>query len=183
MLLLFWVVTAGCASPRPSPERVAELAQALARFPGVRSEEAEQAAHTAYACAAELRQQYRVVPPAVVHNVFVNFGWRERGLCYHWAEDLEARLQTLHLTTLRIRRGVAWGDTRDEHNCVVLTGQEQPFAEGLVLDGWRRSGGLFWTPVGKDSYPWEDLQEFTNTPPRLRVTRSPVTLESPPVDY
>jgi hypothetical protein len=43
-----------------------------------------------------------------------------------------------------------------EHNSVVVTAKGQPFQQGLVLDAWRHSGRLHWTPVIADRYPWEE---------------------------
>jgi hypothetical protein len=31
-----------------------------------------------------------------------------------------------------------------------VTARNQPFKDGIILDGWRRAGRLFWCPVIKD---------------------------------
>jgi hypothetical protein len=31
-----------------------------------------------------------------------------------------------------------------------VTARNQPFQDGIILDGWRRAGRLFWCPVVKD---------------------------------
>ena len=31
-----------------------------------------------------------------------------------------------------------------------MTARNQPFKDGIILDGWRRAGRLFWCPVIKD---------------------------------
>jgi hypothetical protein len=89
-----------------------------------------------------------------VQNVLVNAGLKQRGLCFHWAEDLSARLEALNLRTLEVHRGVARLETRREHSSVVLTARSQPFPEGIVLDAWRHSGRLYWNYVTADKYPW-----------------------------
>ncbi len=64
-------------------------------------------------------------------------------------------LQALRLTTLELHWAEARPGTLREHNCVVVTARGQPFAQGIVLDGWRNSGRLFWSPVVLDHhYPW-----------------------------
>lgn len=97
-----------------------------------------------------------MVRPALFHNFMVNLGVRKRGLCYHWAEDLVARLQTLKLATLDLHWGIARAGTLREHNSVVVTAKGQPFRQGVVLDAWRHAGRLHWADVAADRYPWEE---------------------------
>ena len=95
-----------------------------------------------------------MVRPAIFHNVLVNLGLRKRGLCFQWADDLSAKLESLELRTLQVRRGAARLETRREHSSVVLTAPGQAFDRGIVLDAWRHSGRLYWGPVQEDKYPW-----------------------------
>jgi hypothetical protein len=175
-LALAWVilVSTGCTAQRAAvnsgatPAAVAktlagvnpaDLAERLGRLsPAVDPAEAARLAETACTRAAELRGEYRVVGTPLFHNVLVNMGVRQRGLCYQWADDLEARLETLRLRTLVVNRAVARAATWREHNCLVITAPGVPFAEGIVLDGWRHSGKLFWVKVREDSYPWKLLR-------------------------
>lgn len=112
------------------------------------------AAETACSYSLELAKEYRVVRPAIFHNVLVNLGLRERGLCFQWADDLSAKLKSLELRTLKVRRGAARLETRREHSSVVLTARGQAFDQGIVLDAWRHSGRLYWCGVKEDKYPW-----------------------------
>ena len=80
----------------------------------------------------------------------VNIGKRKRGWCGHWAQDIGARLKELNLKTLVLHWGVAYDHTSSENNCLVVTARNQPFQDGIILDGWRRAGRLFWCPVIKD---------------------------------
>lgn len=122
--------------------------------PLVAPAEAVLAAETACSYSFELAREYRVVRPAIFHNVLVNLGLRRRGLCFQWADDLSAKLESLELRTLQVRRGAARLETRREHSAVVLTAPEQAFDQGIVLDAWRHSGRLYWGPVQGDKYPW-----------------------------
>lgn len=122
--------------------------------PTVRPDEAGVAAECAFEYSRSLAQQYRVVRPAILHNLLVNGGFKQRGLCYQWAEDLLAQLQTLKLDTLEWHWGIARAHTVREHNCLVATACGQPFEQGIVLDPWRRSGRLVWARVADDKYPW-----------------------------
>jgi len=157
--LLFWLLT-GCASPvrqgksLPDTARLAEELNALAG--GKAPAEARRLAEVAVEQSARLAAEYRSVRPAWLHNFLVNRGWRKRGLCYQWAEDLRAALVELEVRRYRLRWGVARAQTMREHNAVVITAVDQPFAGGLVLDPWRKSGQLIWVPVRQDKYPWEE---------------------------
>lgn len=122
--------------------------------PTVRGVEAQRVAVCAYDYSRILAREYRVVRPAIFHNFLVNAGFKQRGLCYQWAEDLLAQLQTFHLDSMELHWGIARADTAREHNSVVLTARGQPFEQGIVLDPWRRSGHLVWAPVSADKYPW-----------------------------
>ena len=107
--------------------------------------------------ALHLAREYRVVRPPWLHNVLVNYGYRERGLCFHWANDLFAELYSLNPTSLEIRLVVSGMDTRREHNAILVSAPNQPFEDGLILDPWRKSGRLWFGPVSQDRYQWTPL--------------------------
>ena len=119
--------------------------------------EAEKVAHTAVTYSSRLAREYRVVRPAVLHNVLVRAGLRERGLCHHWTTDLMQQLELLQLKSYQLHWGVAHrGSELREHNSVVITASGQRFEDGIVLDPWRNSGKLYWARVKNDRYPWQE---------------------------
>ena len=121
-------------------------------------DEARLVAETAIRYSAHLADEYRVVRPAVFHNILVRIGVRDRGLCWQWTEDLIKELISLSLKTFEFHWGVAYrGSDLREHNTVVITATGKPFQEGIVLDPWRNSGDLYWAAVKEDKYPWELL--------------------------
>ena len=120
--------------------------------------EARQVAETAITYSNQLAEEYRLVRPAVLHNVLIRVGLKDRGLCYHWTEDLLKQLQSLDLRTYQIHWGVAHrGSELREHNSVVITARGQAFEKGMVLDPWRNSGDLYWARIKNDRYPWQEL--------------------------
>ena len=178
LLMLFLVCLSACVSghqtPRePAPgddtaeqqattayrEKVAALKvdlAALNRQADVM--EAGRVAETAVRYSAYLAEKYEVVRPAVLHNVLIRLGLKNRGLCYHWTEDLLKKLQSLDLRTYQLYWGVAHqGSELREHNSVVISRKGQAFEEGMVLDPWRNSGDLYWALVKTDRYPWKEL--------------------------
>ena len=159
--LLFF--TAGCTTVHVSEARqkseTAALAEKLCRLsPEVDLTEAGTAAETAVRYPLKLAREYHATPPAVINNVFINAGLHSRGLCYQWADDLTAKLMTLHLRTLELHRGVAHLGTKHEHSCVVLTAPGQAFTNGIALDAWRYSGRLNWSPVTTDKFVWQEVE-------------------------
>jgi len=120
--------------------------------------EAGRVAKTAIQYSAYLAEKYEVVRPAVLHNVLIRLGLKNRGLCYHWTEDLLKKLRSLDLRTYQLHWGVAHqGSELREHNSVVISSKGQAFEEGMVLDPWRNSGDLYWALVKADRYPWKAL--------------------------
>lgn len=147
------------ADARIYREKVKQLDQVLLTLSAtVDKTEAMMVAEKAVRESAVLAEEYQLVRPAVAHNLLIALGIKDRGLCYHWTEDLMKRLQTLDLESLQFYWGVAHrGSELREHNCVVVTAKGQGFFKGIVLDPWRHSGNLFWARVTKDSYPWKVL--------------------------
>lgn len=120
--------------------------------------EAALTAETVIRDAAILAREYKLVRPAILHNLLIQIGLKKRGLCYQWTEDLMKSLKALNLRTLVLNWGVAdRGSDLFEHNCVVVTARGADFNQGLVLDAWRNSGVLYWASVTKDNYPWKQL--------------------------
>jgi hypothetical protein len=142
----------------------------LRALPGADPREARLLADRALRESLELRRRYRAVSPPLWHNVLVNTGIRKRGLCWHWADDLWLRLRKLRLRTLRILPvGANVGSYWREHNALAVLPASQPgypLKRGILLDPWRKSGELWFAPVGKDPrYRW-----------RLRSDRLPDTV-------
>src|SRR6266536_3234664 len=130
---------------------IKDLSKALAGLArDVDPAEAELVSVTAHTTARKLAKDYRVVLNPEFTVFLVNVGMRKRGWCGHWAQDIGARLKELKLKTLVLHWGVAYDHTTSENNALVVTARNQPFEDGIILDGWRRAGRLFWCPVIKD---------------------------------
>ena len=166
ILLCISLFAPGCATMSAGPDQPAihsrptdasALRESLLSLgPEVAYDEAYRVAETAFRVSGELADEYRVGESAIFHNMLVNAGLRDRGLCYHWAEDMEAALQRLSLYTIDVHRVISREETIREHNAIVVTAKGQPVGKGIVLDGWRDSGDLFWGPVSQDKYPWRE---------------------------
>tara|TARA_R100001039_G_C1844542_1_gene104979 strand:+ start:1026 stop:1637 length:612 start_codon:yes stop_codon:yes gene_type:complete len=158
-------VLAGCGAPPPPPEAedVTRLAAAILDLgPQVDPEEAARAARISYEHSHRLALEYEITDPPIVHNTKVNMGLKPRGLCWHWARDMEDRLKLENFQTLDLHRAVANADNafRLEHSTAVISAKGDSFREGIVLDPWRKGGRLTWAPVAWDKdYTWEPRNE------------------------
>lgn len=138
------------------------LARAIAALsPQVDPAEAARAARISYEYTAQLAEDYQITDPPLVHNYKVNRGLRPRGLCWHWAEDMEARLKAEGFQTLDLHRAIANHDNiRIDHSTAIVSAKGATMFEGVVVDPWRKGGVLTWTPVSEDPrYAWRPRAE------------------------
>jgi len=142
------LVQAATASDERSIKDLAKALTGLAR--DVDPAEGQALSATAHTTARRLKKEYRVVLNPEFTVFLYNIGKRKRGWCGHWAQDIGAELKELKCKTLVLHWGEAYPGTTSENNCLVVTARNQPFQDGIILDGWRRAGRLFWCPVIKD---------------------------------
>ncbi len=130
--------------------------QITALGPDVDPAEASRVATIAHSYPLELKTAYGVTDLPLIHNAKVNQGLRRRGLCWHWADDLETRLKQEGLKTLQLHRAIANADNlRIQHSSVIVSAQGETIKEGVVLDPWRFGGYLFWSPtIDDERYVW-----------------------------
>ncbi len=143
--------------PPPSDARVAQLARDIrALGPGVDPEEAQRAARIAHDYTYQLAQEYQITDGPIIHNTKVNMGIKPRGLCWHWAKDIEERLKEENFQTLDLHRAIANADSiRLEHSTAIISRRGDSMYDGIVLDGWRDGGVLFFARVKDDTrYEW-----------------------------
>lgn len=160
-----------CASTNPAvslppvveQQRIAELQQAiLALDANVERSEARRAATIAIEYPLELAEQYEIDDSPLVHNMLVNLGLKPRGLCVDWTADLITRLREERFHSLDLHWGVANHDSlfRIEHSTVIISARNHHLDQGVVLDPWRNSGNLFWSPTLEDpGYEWHPHAE------------------------
>ena len=85
----FMLFSGGCSSVPPSDDDAHRLAFALTTLsPVVDPTEAQRLARLVNQESKRLAAAYRSVETGWLQNVLVNTGLRERGLCYHWVNDL-----------------------------------------------------------------------------------------------
>jgi len=165
------------ASAQRNAADIAALRQAFLDLgPGVDPEEASRAAYVAYTYVDQLVVEYEIDSGPLAHNTKVNFGTKPRGLCWHWAHDMDDRLQRENFKTLEIHRAIAnYDNIRLEHSTTILGRRGDSMEDSLVLDPWRDAGDLFWGLVREDGrynwtersavFAWKKAQEERKTAP------------------
>ncbi len=137
--------------------------------PDVDPGEAARAAEIAFRYTHQLAIEYEITDGPLIHNTKVNAGLRPRGLCWHWAEDMEKRLLAENFQTLDMHRAIANADSRIliDHSTAIISAKGDDFDEGVVLDPWRFGGRLFWAPLVEDTrYTWVSREDVLDA--RLR---------------
>lgn len=159
--------------PMPDPGEIEALAaEIMALGPGVDPIEARRAARVSYEQTRNLAIQYQIVDPPLIHNTKVNMGLKPRGLCWHWAEDMEARLNQENFETLVMYRAIANADNpyRIDHSTAIIAAKGDGMFDGIVLDPWRKGGTLFWDEVRDDTrYTWVPREEVLDAKKRQLI--------------
>ena len=167
--ILAVLILAGCAQypadgpEQPSQTQINELTNAILSLgPNIDPAEAARAASVSYNYPLELAKLYKVSDSALIHNIKVNRGTRPRGLCWHWAQDMETRLAAEQFQTLDLHRAIGNSEValRIDHSTVIISAKGGTMNSGLVLDPWRYGGRLFWgNPVVDTKYDWISRSE------------------------
>ncbi|MBD3663395.1 hypothetical protein [Sulfitobacter aestuariivivens] len=162
--------------PNPGTRQdIDALASAITDLsPAIDPAEARHAADLAYAETHNLAATYQITGPPLLHNAQVNAGQKPRGLCWHWAEDLEKRLSTVGYRTLRMHRAIANADNplRIDHSTAIIAPTGARWHAGIVLDPWRHGGTLHWVRVADDTkYNWQDRETVLRRHGRIRYVK------------
>ncbi len=166
ILLMTALALSGCITPKPDTptvqqQRIRALSARLVSLDrSVDKAEADDLAKAAVLYTAHLAKRYRLVKPPFFHNILVNNGFRPRGLCYHWSGDLYEFLRRRGYKTLCFyHAGSDIGSYIFEHNSLVVVAKGHPFYDGIVLDGWRDSGILYFSGIREDKkYRWKQRE-------------------------
>lgn len=117
----------------------------------VDAREAQLLSETAHRASRQCAKDYGVTGDPAVHNYLIHIGVKKRGICADYTHDIGARLREMRFKTLVLHWGTAWEKESDENNALIVTARNQSFFDGIVLDGWRRAGRLFWVHVRDDA--------------------------------
>jgi hypothetical protein len=160
LFALFLLLFLGCGRVvpfTPSSQRVEEVEKMLQSLkPTPEPKEVARLTHDLFRETAHLTKAFNLTSPPWFHNILVNTGIRQKGLCYHWSDTLYLYLKKQHYQGFSFHlAGANIGSCLKEHNALVITSRVGSFKEGVVVDPWRNSGELFLSPLAQDpSYTW-----------------------------
>jgi len=154
-----------------SAEDAALRARLVALSPNVKPEEARRVAYIAYTTGRELAQKWHMVSSPTMQCFLINIGLRKGGYCFQFATELLLRLDAQKLETLELHWAESDAGTDTEHNVIAVTARGQPFAQGIMLDNWRRSGHLLWGPLNGDpDHTWQENKDALARRVKRRVS-------------
>jgi hypothetical protein len=132
-------------------------ARLVALSPTVNPEEARRVTFIAYTTGLELARKWDMGSSPTMHSFLINIGAKKGGYCYQFATELLLRLDAQKLKTLELHWAESDAGTDTEHNVIAVTARGQQFAQGIMLDNWRRSGRLLWGPLdGDPDHTWQE---------------------------
>jgi hypothetical protein len=143
----------GTAASAQDEKSINDLRNALSALSPrtVDPREAEVLSETAHTTSRQLAKEYGVTGDPAFHNYLIQIGVKKRGICADYTHDIGARLREIRFKTLVLHWGTAWEKESEENNALIVTARNQSFYDGIVLDGWRRAGRLFWCHVKDDA--------------------------------
>jgi len=123
--------------------------------------EAMQLSKDIYVETEKLRKRFKRTTSPLWHNVLVNAGVREKGLCYHWSDALYLALKKKAYKYYDFHLLVAdQGEYFFEHNVLVVSVKGADAEKGIIIDPWRHTGTLYVSKVKEDvSYHWKHRKE------------------------
>ena len=151
VLILAFFLSAAVLSAKDE-KSISDLTNALIALSprSVDPREAALLSETAHQTSRQCAREYGVTGDPAIHNYLINIGLKKKGICADYTRDIGAKLREFHFKTLVLHWGAAYAKESDENNGLVVTARNQPFLDGIVLDGWRKAGRLFWCPVRSD---------------------------------
>lgn len=165
-IVLLSLILMGCSVKELKPmerqqhiEQLTSMLLALDR--SIDKEEAKDLAKSSIDYSRDLAEKYKLVAPPLWHNTLINFGLKERGLCYEWANDLLVYLLNKKYRTLMFHRIGSNIGSYFEHNALSVSAKDSDVHQSIVLDAWRHSGNLYFIEFDKDiKYSWKERYDL-----------------------
>ena len=162
ILVLLVFIFLGCSikyneiKTSPKNPDVIRLAQMLKSMDtSIDPVEAEDLAMFSIPYTKRLANSYGLVLSPNFQNFLVNIGLKKKGYCYNYADDLGYALVKRGYKSMDIYRIIHKKGSIFEHNAILIT-PHYTTKKGVVLDGWRNAGKLFYSRLKDDhDYEWK----------------------------
>jgi len=107
-----------------------------------------------------LANKYELIISPNFQNFLINIGVRKRGFCYNYADDLVYALSNRGYKSFKLYRIIHKKGSIREHSAVLVSSHDNS-DKGVILDGWRGAGELFYSLLKDDSeYEWKKVKEI-----------------------
>lgn len=138
-------------------EKVSKLfSKIISTSQKINKQEAKEFSSKVIKYSKQLAFEYEVETPALFHNTLINLGLKERGLCYHYANDLLSFLESKKYKSFEFKKVISSRDKYFEHTALILTRDDIKFENAIIFDAWRDTGELFFSSIKEDKrYEWE----------------------------
>jgi len=150
----------GCAVKVKPPNEIrlhklAKILQSMSTT--ISSKEANKLAKDIFQKTQSLARDFKMTYPPQYNNFLVNIGFKKKGLCYHWADDLYVYFKQKTYPSFEFHLiGANIGKYWTEHNAMAITAKGMTVHSGVVTDPWRNSGNLYFSKIKSDSkYIWK----------------------------
>ncbi len=135
-------------------KKLSFLVQSISK--NINKEEANNFSYEVINYSKVLANKYKIIKPALFHNSLINMGFKQKGYCYDFTNDLKKYLNSKKYKSFKFIKAVANRGEYFEHNSLVLTREDTSFKNSIILDAWRNSGILYFSKVKDDkNYNWE----------------------------
>lgn len=166
LIRLFFItfVLLGCAVKQPSVSeqnfKINTLrAMLISLSASIDKREAHHLAKSSVVYSLDLAQRYEALSSPWIQNTFVNLGFKKRGLCYEWGEDLLRYLVDQDYETLAFHAIGANIGYLNEHNALSVSAKGEGVENSIILDAWRNSGNLYFKKITEDNaYDWKERE-------------------------
>lgn len=102
----------------------------------------------------DIKDEFNPIRYPWVNNTLVNLGFKKKGLCWHWSDELYSRLIG-KIEPLKIQRVGANIGRLSEHNAVILSSIDSDINSSILIDLWRLGGNpLIMSVKDDESYLW-----------------------------
>lgn len=103
-----------------------------------------------------LVKSYKVNTHPLIHNTLINLNLKQKGFCYHYANDLLKYISYKNYKSFKFKKIVSNRNNYFEHTAIILTREDISFENSIVLDAWRDAGKLYFSKIKDDKkYIWE----------------------------
>ena len=162
MYFFIALLFSGCAikydniSINKTDTKVSKLSSKLQSISqSIQKDEAKDLAQFSHYYTKVLANRYKLIISPNFQNFLINIGIKKKGYCYNYADDLAAALLKRGYKSFKFYRIIHKQGTMFEHNAVLVSSHDKGFF-GVVLDGWRDAGELYYSFLKDDSnYDWK----------------------------